>query len=363
MSVRIRKLQVRKRGGSRCWYVRYYELLPDGKWKEVWRSSRSHRKADAEELRRDIERQLEAGKRPDADMPWEQFKEDFLAKHVVRKGAASRMAYRMCLQAFERTAKPKRLGQITLGFLEDFVNARVQDGVAPSTVNKELRHVRTALRWALRREYVNRIPDFASVFIRVEQKQPTTIPETDFMAMLEALKKPSVPLQVRPAAWWRVFLYLAYYLGLRRGEILGLTWERVRFDTMELVVSAQSSKGRKDRVLPMAPELVELLRQWRASQPTIPLAGDVLPWPFGSYRSLYDDWHVIQAAAGIAEERHYVPKDCRSSCASELIASGVPTAVVKDYLGHASVTTTERYYINTQPALRAAALARKVRFA
>ncbi len=90
---------------------------------------------------------------------------------------------------------------------------------------------------------------------------------------------------------------------------------------------------------------------------------EVLPWPFDTYRKLYDDWHVIQAAAGIPEERHYVPKDCRSSCASELIASGVPTAVVKDFLGHASVTTTERYYINTKPALRAAVALRKVRLA
>ena len=35
--------------------------------------------------------------------------------------------------------------------------------------------------------------------------------------------------------------------------------------------------------------------------------------------------------------------------------------VVKDFLGHQSVATTENYYINTKPALRAAANARKVR--
>jgi len=39
----------------------------------------------------------------------------------------------------------------------------------------------------------------------------------------------------------------------------------------------------------------------------------------------------------------------------------VPTVVVKDFLGHATVATTENYYINTKPALRAAANARKVR--
>ncbi len=65
-------------------------------------------------------------------------------------------------------------------------------------------------------------------------------------------------------------------------------------------------------------------------------------------------------AAGIPEGENYVPKDCRSTCASELTANDVPTVVVRDFLGHASVTTTERYYINTKPALRAAAHVRKI---
>ena len=87
----------------------------------------------------------------------------------------------------------------------------------------------------------------------------------------------------------------------------------------------------------------------------------MLPWPYDDYRTIYEDWHAIQVAAGIPAGEHYVPKNCRSTCASELIAANVPTVVVKDFLGHQSVATTENYYINTKPALRAAANARKVR--
>jgi len=82
--------------------------------------------------------------------------------------------------------------------------------------------------------------------------------------------------------------------------------------------------------------------------------------PYDTHRNLYEDWHTIQKAAGIPDGEHYVPKNCRSTCASELIAAKVPTVVVKDFLGHASVATTENYYINTKPALRAAATARDV---
>lgn len=206
-----------------------------------------------------------------------------------------------------------------------------------------------------------RPPEFTGAFLREDKKQPITIPEDDFWAMVEAMNKPDLVLKHRPKEWWRVFLYIAYYMGLRRGEILGVTWEQILFDTLEVKVSAMTSKGRKDRMVPMAPELGQVLREWRDYQKKADLTSEVLPWPFDSYRRLYDDWHAIQSAAGIAEGENYVLKNCRSSCASDLIAAGVPTVVVKDFLGHATVATTEKYYINTKPALRSAAMARKVR--
>ena len=88
---------------------------------------------------------------------------------------------------------------------------------------------------------------------------------------------------------------------------------------------------------------------------------EVLPWPFQAYRELYTDWHAIQKAAGIEDGEHYVPKNLRSTCASELIRAGQPTVVVKDFLGHSGLTTTENYYINTTPAMRAAADAREIK--
>lgn len=108
-------------------------------------------------------------------------------------------------------------------------------------------------------------------------------------------------------------------------------------------------------------ELGTILLQWRGSQPTIPMAGEVLPWERDSLRQLYDDWHAIQAAAGIPDGQHYVPKNRRSWCASAWIAAGVLTVVVKDILGHATVATTETFYINTTPAPRSAIEARKIR--
>jgi hypothetical protein len=150
-------------------------------------------------------------------------------------------------------------------------------------------------------------------------------------------------------------------IGVRRGDVLSLSWDDVKFDTFDVRVQAPTSKSRKERVIPMARELAELLKTWRTQTDQAASRDPVLPWPYDTYRQLYTDWHRIQSASEIPDGARYVPKNCRSTCASELIANGVPTVVVKDFLGHATVATTENYYINTKPALRAEANARKVR--
>lgn len=105
---------------------------------------------------------------------------------------------------------------------------------------------------------------------------------------------------------------------------------------------------------------MQSLLAWRDAEPSRLSSRDlVLPWERNTYRAFHEDWARLIAAAGLPEGTRPVPKNFRSTCGSELIQAGAPTVVVKDFLGHASVTTTEAFYINTGPALRAAAEQRR----
>ena len=364
MIQKVRKVQVLKHPTAKSpnWYLRWWELMPDGKsWREKWRSTRTAVKKQAERQRRELERELDAGRRAEGDIVWDDFVEEFLKKHAARKLATTLALYEHCLGAFTKYGMPEKLAKVTHAVLEDFTDWRLSDGKAVATVNRDLRHLRAALRWAKRRGYLSDVPDFKELFIREDRKTPVIMPEDDFLTIIRSLRKPDLGIRKRSPDWWRVFLYLAYYLGLRRGEIIGLAWGEINFEALEVRVLASTSKARKERVVPMAQELADLLKEWRGKQQQSGPNDEVLAWPYDSYRQLYEDWHIIMDAAGIPEGEHYVPKNCRSTCASALIAANVPTVVVKDFLGHASVATTENYYINTKPALRAAAAARKVR--
>ncbi len=363
MKAPVRKVDILKRpnGRSPFWYLRWWEPTPDGsKWRERWRSTKTIVKKEANQLRRQLERELDSGRRAEWDLSWKEFVEDFLKKHVARKPPTTLALYEHCLDKFCEVAKPSALKEVTRSVLEDFAIKRLETGSAVATVNRDLRHLRAALRWALQREYIAKVPDFKGVFVRENREKPVIIPREDFTEILKALRQPNLNLKYRSSDWWRVFLYIAYYLGLRRGEIFGLTWGDVSINTLEVRVAAPTSKARKERIVPMPKEIGTILQEWQGKQMRRSGSDPVLPWPYDNYRSIYSDWHVIQTAAGIPDGQHYVPKNCRSTCASDLIANNVPTVVVKDFLGHQSVATTEEYYVNTKPALRAAANARQV---
>ncbi len=55
-------------------------------------------------------------------------------------------------------------------------------------------------------------------------------------------------------------LQVAYQLGLRYGEIVRLTWERVDLKRGLIGLTARDTKNKKPRTVPLTPELAEVLR-------------------------------------------------------------------------------------------------------
>jgi integrase len=228
--------------------------------------------------------------------------------------------------------------------------------VAAETVNRDLRSIRAALRYAAddNRGYILKAPSFRGIFLRTNQKNPVVVPADVQQKIVAAVDSEEFKPRVVSREWWKVFVLLCRETGARRGELLGLDWDRIDFKAKSVRITAETSKGRKDRVLPLgdAADLWQVLADWREK-----VEGDqVFPWSRATYRQFYEDWERLLDAAGVG---NVVPKNLRSTTGSEMVAAGVSTMAVKDWLGHSSVTTTEKYYANTGLALRDAARQRR----
>lgn len=297
-------------------------------------------------------------------MLWSVLVKEFLEHSGNTNRADTREAYEISLRHFLRISGDLDIRGINVRILRDFINARCSEKyrkkkLSPATVNKDLRAVRAVLNYAGDQDYIQAVPSFKGLMLRQDLKAPVVLPEDCIDKMLAALDSPGLVLKRRCAGWWKVFLWLIDELGVRRGEAMGLTWGRVDWEKGEVEIVAESSKGRRTRFLPVSGELLGILRAWYKGLGDPPAASSVLPWDGSELRRLYDDWHSIVEKAGVSLDSKVVPKNFRSNCGSKLIESGASTLSVKDFLGHASVTTTESYYANAQATLRPISEARR----
>lgn len=292
------------------------------------------------------------------DLLFADAKKRFIHAQTQRLRPKSVSCYDQSLRLFENAVKPKELRKIDRRTMTQFI-AKRRKNVEPSTINRDLRQVRAFLNWCKDEGLLAITPSFKGLFLKVDEAEPTWVPDEDVRAVIKALADPEIKLTKRSREWWGVFIRVALFTGMRRSELLGVKWSDVDFQRASVRVIRLTSKGRKDRTYEDAHSLVKLLRVWFQNQGQPKASAAVLPYDRDP-RGLYKDWDRILLHAKIPAERRFTPHDCRSSCVSELLAQGVALTTVRDWVGHSSVTVTERYYAATRSDRRRVASEREV---
>ena len=146
---------------------------------------------------------------------------------------------------------------------------------------------------------------------------------------------------------------VAIFTGMRQGELWGLRWGDVSLGTDRPECAVRRSyegptKASRVRRFPLLPRAAEALRRIRAGSRSTEPEDLVFPNPQGEIHSDgYDaGWATYaRARAGIRPEATF--HSMRHTCASHLLAGtwGRTWSIteVRDYLGHSSVSVTERY--------------------
>lgn len=147
----------------------------------------------------------------------------------------------------------------------------------------------------------------------------------------------------------RTFLMLAYSTGLRLTELCHLRPQDIDSHPDRMCIRVVQGKGAKDRYVPLAADVLELLRTWwRSARPE--------PWLFGAQRdpsrpldaSSAQRWyHGARAAAGITKRGGI--HGLRHAYATHLLEAGFDLYHLQRWLGHNHVSTTTRYLHLAQP--------------
>lgn len=188
----------------------------------------------------------------------------------------------------------------------------------------------------------------------VARQEAKHLPSGDVQKVLEAAKVS----RYFPA------LVLIASTGLRKGEALGLSWERVDLEAGSLVVRAtlgrignrlvisEPKTERSRRTVPLSPAVVALLRKHKVSQSEERLrAGDqwqdsglVFTTEFGGPVDPRNLLRVLEVAATQAGVEKVGVHTLRHSAATAWLEAGVHIKAVADLLGHSSVAITGDIY-------------------
>ncbi len=150
----------------------------------------------------------------------------------------------------------------------------------------------------------------------------------------------------------RPLVLVALNTGLRRGELLGLTWGAVNLSDKILTVTADTAKSGSTRRVPLNSEAFNVLSAWHERQGKRAPDAIVFPGPDGQRMMRIDTaWRSLVKAAGLKDFRLH---DLRHSFASKLVQSGVDLYTVQKLLGHSEIGMTERYSHLAPDTLRSA---------
>ena len=153
------------------------------------------------------------------------------------------------------------------------------------------------------------------------------------------------------------FLQLAYASGLRLNELCHLRVRDIDDAPDRMCIHVVQGKGGKDRLVPLAPDTLEVIRRWRAVQPSRLLGADAAQaWLFAlrsdPRKPLFDQspqrWYrAAVATAGIT--KHGGLHTLRRCYATHLLESGVDVYTLQQWLGHRQIETTARYLHLVRP--------------
>lgn len=132
----------------------------------------------------------------------------------------------------------------------------------------------------------------------------------------------------------RAILTLTYSVGLRVSEIVNLKIEDI--DSKRMLIYIKNAKGKKDRVVPLSPVVLSLLRDyWKAFKPREYLFNGQcsLKYSIGSCQAIYKKY--IDSTSSIHTLRH--------SAFTNLLENGTDLRIIQKIAGHSSSKTTEIY--------------------
>jgi len=355
----IRKKTITKNGKTYTyWEARYTSGYDPGTGKQIQRSISGSSKKDVAQKLREATANIDKGSYIDpCKMTIGEWLDIWAKEYLVGVKEATAYTYKASIKNHIKPA----IGAIRMDVLnphtiQSFYNSKV--GVLCAKTIKNLHGIlHAALKQAVLNGYIPTNPTDASIRPRIEKKEMHPMDEYMISDFLEAIR----------GTEYEYLFFVTLFTGMRKGEVLGLTWDAVDFSRGTILIDKQlqrpregdgkchlvTTKNSKARKLKPAREVMNTLYRVKKQQMGWQLQyGESFQNPMnlvfthelGEYlnpNTVYNHFKEIVVKLGYPDVRFH---DLRHSYAVAALQAGDDVKTVQGNLGHATAAFTLDVY-------------------
>ena len=235
-----------------------------------------------------------------------------------------------------------KIKEITPGRVDVYRQRRLQekssrnpdDTIMPSTVNREVSCLKTMLSKAVRHRLIDTNPLAGYRMLPENNVRMVTLDESQFQKLVDCC-----PLHVRPV------VIVGYYLGMRKSEVIELTWKEVDLKTGFIRLGGPRTKNKCARSIPIHPkvkEVLETLPRGLHTERVFLLQGK----PLREFKNVY------RSACKQAGLEDFTYHDLRHCAINNLRLAGNDYFKIMAMSGHKTMSVFKRYNLVTEEELQ-----------
>ncbi len=253
-----------------------------------------------------------------------------------------------CSTLLKQDADKVSLTDVSRVVIQDWLVAGHSQGLAASTLARRLSSVKSLFAFGMRQKMCTENPALGIRAPKLGKRLPKTIPQQQTAQLLSQTQRNADAREL-------ALLALLYGCGLRVSEVVG-----VNLSDLSLNLNRQAGevrvigKGNKERIVPLPDLAVTLVYAWIQDRDRLlPQENALFLNKFGKRLSIRSVQRMLKdRALETGADSSISPHKLRHSFATDMLSGGANLRTIQQFLGHASLATTEHYTHVTLPQLQ-----------
>ncbi len=225
-----------------------------------------------------------------------------------------------------------------------FLYALTDEGMKPRTVARKRASLLSLSKYLLRNGEIETNPLMTIVSPKADKPIPVMISETQATELTTTIPKSEKEIRNR------MIVEILYGSGIRLAELHGMDVGDINYAESTIKVLG---KGNKERIVPITAYALKLCRAYGDIQKSYSYNSPLILNDSAERLSRRQIQRVVESELGlVSEAKKRSPHTLRHSFATHILDSGADIRVVKELLGHASLSSTQIYTHVTKEKLR-----------